>query len=180
MPAARFRPRAEVRRYRRRRDQGLGEESGDHRSDLYFRQPGFRACAAAASGNHVVSMAYSGYLLPPERIRIDPYVIPEYTQWSAYMHANPELKHEHESIAAGWARAARTVAVYEYFINGSWPGMHRLVAPYIAESIRYLKKQGIEMYQMQSITTSPESFCGTSRSMSGKSWRIFTRVHSGP
>jgi len=95
-------------------------------------------------------MAYSGYLLPPERIRIDPYVIPEYTQWSAYMHANPELKHEHETIAAGWARAARTAAVYEYFINGSWPGMHRLVAPYIAESIRYLKKQGIEMYQMQS------------------------------
>jgi hypothetical protein len=101
-------------------------------------------------GKYVVSMAYSRYIMPPEKIGLNPYVIPQYCMWGAYRHANPELKREHETIAAAWARAARKAGIYEYYINGSWPGLHRLVVPYIAESIRYLKRQGIRLYQTQS------------------------------
>ena len=101
-------------------------------------------------GKYVVSMAYARYILPPEKIRLHPTSIPQYCLWGAYRHANAELKREHETIAAGWAKAARMAGIYEYYINGSWPGLHRLVVPYIAESIRFLKQQGIRLYQTQS------------------------------
>ena len=100
-------------------------------------------------GKYVVSMAYARYILPPEKIRLHPYAIPQYCLWGAYRHANAGLKREHEAIAAGWAQATRTAGIYEYYINGSWPGLHRLVVPYIAESIRFLKQQGIRLYQTQ-------------------------------
>lgn len=88
--------------------------------------------------------------MPPDKVRLHPYVIPQYCMWGAYRHANPELRREQEGIAAGWAKAARMPGIYEYYINGSWPGLHRLVVPQIANSIRYLKSQGIRLYQMQS------------------------------
>jgi hypothetical protein len=95
-------------------------------------------------------MAYGRYILPPEKIRLAPHVIAQYCHWGAYRHANAELKREHETIAAGWAKAAGMAGIYEYYINGSWPGLHRLVVPYLAESIRFLKRQGIRLYQTQS------------------------------
>ncbi|MFB3829006.1 MAG: DUF4838 domain-containing protein [Bryobacteraceae bacterium] len=101
-------------------------------------------------GKYVMSMAYARYITPPEKIRLNANVIPQYCLWSAYRHANPEMKREHETIAAGWAQAARMAGIYEYYINGSWPGLHRLVVPYLAESIRFLKRQGIRLYQTQS------------------------------
>jgi pectate lyase len=101
-------------------------------------------------GKYVVSMAYARYILPPEKIRLHTFAIPQYCLWGAYRHANAELKREHETIAAGWAKAAGMAGIYEYYINGSWPGLHRLVVPYLAESIRYLKRQGIRLYQVQS------------------------------
>jgi hypothetical protein len=100
-------------------------------------------------GKYVVSMAYSRYTQPPKKIQLNPYVIPQYCLWSAYKHANAKVKKEHEEIAAEWAKAAKRTAIYEYYINGSWPGMHRLFVPYLADSIRELYKQGIELYQMQ-------------------------------
>jgi hypothetical protein len=101
-------------------------------------------------GKYIVSMAYSRYAKPPAKIVLHPYVIPQYCLWSAYKHANAELKKQHEEIAAGWAKIANKKGIYEYYINGSWPGMHRLVMPYIAESIKYLYRQGIDLYQTQS------------------------------
>jgi len=98
----------------------------------------------------VVSMAYARYATPPEKIKLHPSVIPQYCLWSAYRHANPDMRREHESIAAAWARAARRTGIYEYYINGSWPGLHRLVVPYLAASIKYLRSQGIDLYQTQS------------------------------
>lgn len=100
-------------------------------------------------GKYVASMAYARYITPPEKISLEPHVIPQYCHWSAYKHANPEIKREHEAIATGWARAAGHAAIYEYYINGSWPGLHRLVVPYLAESIRFLKGQGVDLYETQ-------------------------------
>jgi len=101
-------------------------------------------------GKYIVSMAYSRYIDPPKQIKIHPYVIPQYCLWSAYKHANTELKQKHEKIAAGWSEVSKATAIYEYYINGSWPGMHRLVVPNITESIKYLAGKGIRLYQMQS------------------------------
>jgi hypothetical protein len=101
-------------------------------------------------GKYIVSMAYSRYTMPPGRIQLHPQVIPQYCLWSAYKHANPDLKQDHERIAAAWAQAANRTGIYEYHINGSWPGMHRLVTPYIADSIKYLWRHGIDLYQTQS------------------------------
>jgi hypothetical protein len=101
-------------------------------------------------GKYVVSMAYSRYITPPKRIKLHPFTVPQYCLWSCYRHANPEMKKEHEDIAAGWAKASEKTGIYEYFINGSWPGVHRLVTSHIADSIRYLYGQGIDLYQTQS------------------------------
>ena len=101
-------------------------------------------------GKYIVSMAYSRYTQPLKNIELHPFVIPQYCLWSAYRHANAEFKQKHESIAAGWAKIANKKGIYEYHINGSWPGMHRIVMPYIAESIKYLYQQGIDLYQTQS------------------------------
>lgn len=100
-------------------------------------------------GKYVVSMAYSRYIKPPKKISIDPYVIPQYCLWGAYKHSNAAIKKEHQETASAWAKASEKTAIYEYFINGSWPGMHRLVPSYIADSIKYLYKNGIELYQTQ-------------------------------
>jgi len=101
-------------------------------------------------GKYIVSMAYSRYTEPPERVKPNKYLIPQYCLWSAYAHANAEEKAKHERIAAGWAKVSDKVGIYEYFINGSWPGLLRL-APYrFAESIKWLYGHGITLYQTQS------------------------------
>ncbi|MFB3905061.1 MAG: DUF4838 domain-containing protein [Acidobacteriota bacterium] len=101
-------------------------------------------------GKLVFSMAYSRYINPPEKIRLHPQVVPQYCLWSAHKHANTEFRNQHRAIAAGWARAANRKGIYEYDINGSWPGMHRLVMSHIADSIRYLHSLGYDLYQTQS------------------------------
>ncbi|MFB3905205.1 MAG: DUF4838 domain-containing protein [Acidobacteriota bacterium] len=101
-------------------------------------------------GKLVFSMAYSRYITPPQRIRLHPNVVPQYCLWSAYKHASPEFKNQHREISAGWAKLARRKGIYEYDINGSWPGLHRLVMSHIAESIKHLHSLGYDLYQTQS------------------------------
>jgi hypothetical protein len=101
-------------------------------------------------GKYIFCFAYGPMILPPEKIQLHPNVVPQYTLWSAYKHANPGLKHEHETIAAAWAEKAKLAGIYEYHINGSWPGMHRLTPSYYAENIRFLRQKGIKLYQTQS------------------------------
>ncbi len=101
-------------------------------------------------GKYVVSMAYSRYTKPPKKIKLNPYVIPQYCLWSAYRHANQDFKNEHYRIAQSWGEIADRTAIYEYHINGSWPGMHRLVMPYIVSLIKYLYDIDLDLYQTQS------------------------------
>jgi hypothetical protein len=98
---------------------------------------------------YLVNLAYSWYVDPPARIRIDERVIPQYCLWSCYLHFNEEKKQEHYSRAKGWTEAAKNVAIYEYFINGAWPDLPRIVYERIAESLRYLHGIGIRLYQAQ-------------------------------
>jgi hypothetical protein len=101
-------------------------------------------------GKYVVNLAYSRYITPPKFIKLHPFVILQYCLWSAYRHANADIRKGQEEIAAGWAKAAKRKGIYEYYINGSWPSLYRLIVPHIAQSIRYLYKQGYDLYQTQS------------------------------
>ncbi len=101
-------------------------------------------------GKYVASMAYSRYSAPPRKVRLRTSVMAQYCLWSAYRHANAAWREEHEKIAAAWAGASRHAAIYEYYINGSWPGLHRLAVPQIATSLKFLHRAGIELYQTQS------------------------------
>jgi len=100
-------------------------------------------------GKYLACMAYSWYVDPPERIKISDYVIPQYCLWSCYLHWNDKWKDEHYSVAKGWTEVAKNVGIYEYFINGAWPDLPRIVYPKIAESLRYLHGIGIKLYQAQ-------------------------------
>jgi hypothetical protein len=101
-------------------------------------------------GKYVASMAYARYAPPPRRVRLRPSVIAQYCLWSAYRHANPAMRDEQHATAAAWAQAGGRAGIYEYYINGSWPGFHRLVVPQIAASIKTLRSQGIDLFQTQS------------------------------
>jgi hypothetical protein len=101
-------------------------------------------------GKYVVSMAYSRYTKPPKNITLNPYVIPQYCLWSAYRHTNEDIKNKHYGIAESWGKIANRTAIYEYHINGSWPGMHRLVMPYLEKLLKFLHYEGIDLYQTQS------------------------------
>lgn len=101
-------------------------------------------------GKFIFCFAYGPMILPPKKVQLHPQVIPQYTLWSAYKHANSEIRQEHESIAAAWAANANRAAIYEYHINGSWPGMPRLAITNYSENIRFLKSKGIQLYQTQS------------------------------
>jgi hypothetical protein len=100
-------------------------------------------------GKYIFCFAYGPMILPPEKIQLHPNVVPQYTLWSAYKHSDPKLKQEHDSLAAAWAKRGKHIGIYEYHINGSWPGMHRLAVANFAENIRFLRQQGIRLYQTQ-------------------------------
>ncbi len=100
-------------------------------------------------GKYVMNLAYSQYILPPERIEIRPFVIPQYCLWSAYRHADSALRRKQEDMTARWAKASKHTGIYEYYINGSWPSLPRIVVGHIAASIKTLRKQGYDYYQTQ-------------------------------
>jgi hypothetical protein len=100
-------------------------------------------------GKYLAHLAYSWYVDPPEKIEIDDRLIPQYCLWSCYLHYNEKKKEEHYAMARGWTEVAKNVAIYEYFINGAWPDLPRIVYAKIAESLRYLYSTGIKLYQAQ-------------------------------
>jgi hypothetical protein len=98
---------------------------------------------------YVVCYAYSQYKRPPKNITLNPRVIPQYTQWSAYSHANPQIKAQHARIVKGWGAASERMSIYEYYINGSWPSLHRVVPTLFGENIKELYKYGVNLYYTQ-------------------------------
>jgi hypothetical protein len=99
---------------------------------------------------YIVCFAYGNYKLPPKKITLNSKVIPQFTLWSAYMHANPELKKDNMTNIKVWEGASNRMAIYEYYINGSWPGLPRVAASLFAENIKELHKMGVDLYQTQS------------------------------
>jgi hypothetical protein len=98
---------------------------------------------------YIVCFAYGGYKQPPQKVTLNPMVIPQYTLWSAYMHANIEQKESNMRTIKAWQEASKKMGIYEYYINGSWPGLPRLAVSLFAENIKELYKMGVDLYQTQ-------------------------------
>lgn len=77
-------------------------------------------------------------------------VIPQFTLWSAYMHANDNLKRENMNNIKIWKDISNMMGIYEYYINGSWPGLPRIAVSLYAENIKELYEMGVELFQTQS------------------------------
>jgi hypothetical protein len=103
-------------------------------------------------GKYVMCYAYSQYKRPPKNVVLRDNVIPQYTQWSAYRHANDELKQQHQRIIKGWTSAAHNTAIYEYYINGSWPSLPRIAPSLYADNIKELYREGVKLYYTQAGT----------------------------
>jgi hypothetical protein len=101
-------------------------------------------------GKFVTNYAYSRFRDPPHAIQINPFVFPLHTSWSAYLHANKELKTKNEKCIKDWAKVSNHVAIYEYIDNVGWPGFPRLVVPQFAAFIKFLYKHNIRLFQTQS------------------------------
>lgn len=99
---------------------------------------------------YIVCFAYGLYKLPPEKISLNPMVIPQFTLWSAYMHANDNLKRENMNNIKIWKDISNMMGIYEYYINGSWPGLPRIAVSLYAENIKELYEMGVELFQTQS------------------------------
>src|SRR5262249_44661712 len=73
----------------------------------------------------------------------DPNVIIQYT-FHAAQEAEPQL-----GDTAAWSGAAKELGVYEYFVQGNWPDLPRLMPDAISDSVRKLHAQGYRYYQTQ-------------------------------
>jgi len=99
---------------------------------------------------YIVSMAYGPYKLPPKKISLNHMVIPQYTLWSAYLFANPQFRETNLNDIKSWKDASNKMGIYEYYVNGSWPGLPRVPVSLFAESIKELHNLGVDLYQVQS------------------------------
>ena len=79
---------------------------------------------------------------------MNPAVIVQYTMCSAsWVDAKAEAASS--AALAGWSRAAPTAGIYEYFSQGNFAGMPRLVPELIGRSVRRMHELGIRYYQTQ-------------------------------
>jgi Domain of unknown function (DUF4838) len=99
-------------------------------------------------GKKILLFAYGQYNRPPERVKANPAVIVQYTMRAASW---VDAKAEAASSAslAGWSHAAPTAGIYEYFSQGSFADMPRVVPDLIGRSIRRMHELGIRYYQTQ-------------------------------
>lgn len=96
----------------------------------------------------LIIFAYSDYRNPPHNMKIRPNVVVQYCL-ASYSHVNLDKKREDYLAVKKWTEACDKVAIYEYYINGSWPDLPRLIVPLIEESIRTLSGYGVRLYHTQ-------------------------------
>jgi hypothetical protein len=96
----------------------------------------------------VLLFAYGQYNRPPEHVKASPAVIVQYTMRSASW-ADAKVAKSADASLAGWSRAASTPGIYEYFTQGNFPDMPRLVPELIGRSVRRMHELGIRYYQTQ-------------------------------
>jgi hypothetical protein len=97
----------------------------------------------------VILFAYGLYKEPPTRVKPLPNVVIQYT-FHASSDWNPKAEEQQYRETAAWSAATNQFGVYEYFIQGNWPDLPRLMLEPVARSVRRLHEQGYRYYQTQS------------------------------
>ncbi|MBM3786831.1 MAG: DUF4838 domain-containing protein [Acidobacteria bacterium] len=96
----------------------------------------------------VLLFAYGMYKDPPRRERVHPNLIIQYTM-HASGHRDPEYARKEFDELGRWSKAARNLAVYEYFVQGAMPDLPRLFPNTLASSVRRLHSLGYRYYETQ-------------------------------
>jgi hypothetical protein len=106
------------------------------------------AVAKTHPGKKLIVFAYGPYRQPPARVQIAPNLIIQYT-FHASNNWNPAAEARQYKETGAWSGLARQLGIYEYFIQGNWPDLPRLMPEPIERSVRQLYEQGYRYYQTQ-------------------------------
>jgi hypothetical protein len=93
--------------------------------------------------------AYGPYRDPPVQVKVASNLIIQFT-FHAANNWNPASEAQQFKETGAWSGAARNLGVYEYFIQGNWPDLPRLMLEPIQRSVERLYQQGYRYYQTQS------------------------------
>jgi hypothetical protein len=96
----------------------------------------------------LILFAYGPYKRPPERVKPDPHLIIQYT-FHAAQDWDPKAEKLQIEATGAWSRAASELGIYEYFIQGNWPDLPRLIPQPMARSVLQLHELGYRYYQTQ-------------------------------
>lgn len=107
------------------------------------------AVAKTDPAKKLILFAYGPYKQPPVRVKTHPNLIIQYT-FHASSDWNPETETSQYRETGAWSGAAQHLGVYEYFIQGNWPDLPRLMPEPIQRSVARLHEQGYRYYQTQS------------------------------
>lgn len=96
----------------------------------------------------LILFAYGQYKQPPKRVKPHPNLIIQYTMHTA-SHWTPALGEQQFRELGAWSGSARHLAIYEYYIQGSFPDLPRLMPELIQAGVRRLQDLGYRYYQTQ-------------------------------
>lgn len=97
----------------------------------------------------LILFAYGPYRLPPVHVKPRPNLIIQYT-FHASEDWNRQAADRQFQATGAWSGVARNLAIYEYFIQGDFPDLPRLMLVPIQRSVESLHQQGYRYYQTQS------------------------------
>jgi hypothetical protein len=100
-------------------------------------------------GRYILTFAYGSYVEPPPGMKIRDNVIVWFCV-SCVGHWHKPRAEKDAEILKKWRKAAKNVAVYEYYLNQSWPGLPRLVPSLIANFLKVLHREGVRLFYSQS------------------------------
>lgn len=96
----------------------------------------------------LILFAYGQYKQPPKRVKPHPNLIIQYTMHTA-SHWRPALADQQFKELGAWSGRTRHLAIYEYYIQGSFPDLPRLMPELIQAGVRRLYDLGYRYYQTQ-------------------------------
>ncbi|MEX0776706.1 MAG: DUF4838 domain-containing protein [Phycisphaeraceae bacterium] len=85
---------------------------------------------------------------PPRDLKVHDNVVCWYATWALQAIA-PAFREKMEAEVADWCTVARNVAIYEYIVNGSWPGLPRPIPAQIARCLKFWHRRGVRHYYSQ-------------------------------
>ena len=97
---------------------------------------------------YLIVLAYAAYVDPPEQVKVHKNVIAWYCV-SCVGHWHEPRKEADLARLKAWKQVSDHIAIFEYYINQSWPNLHRVVTPLIKDSIVGFHNGGVRFYRTQ-------------------------------